>query len=125
MGNECGMSGGTATADFKRFDHPWVEDEERTVFSEPHIPEKGVRWYENIHPVLAVRSVIMTDLGGERENLPELRNDFLFLSYENDWGDLVSLDEMAMKSSSNHIYKAFVCAWSADRDRQELKDDIA
>src|SRR5215468_8672879 len=56
------MAGGTGdckmlgTSDFKSFDVPCTESD---------IPDQGVHWNAKILPVLALRSTILIDIGGE------------------------------------------------------------
>ena len=119
--NECGMSGGMASGDFRRFDYPWIEAEQ--PLSEPHIPEKGVRWHEDILPVLAIRSVIKTDFGGERDNLPEIEDELLFLDPDDNGTRLTTIqnrDRLCERTS----FQGIVCTWAAERDAEELRDTI-
>ena len=117
------MAGGTGsckvlgTGDFESFDVPCTESD---------IPDRGIDWWSKILPVLALRSTILIDIGGELDNTPECRDDLLFLDDLEGQSILRTLGDAYRDTleRKNHIYRAFVCHWPPSEDADRLRDEI-
>ena len=93
--------------------------------SEAILPEHGIRWHVTIAPVLALRSVILSEIGGGRGNLPEVKDDVLFLDADED-GCVLALEDAQTDwtQRDNHMYRAFACHWPQAEDEDRLEGVI-